>query len=86
MRSIGNPRGFGSRAGVAALTLATVASLAMAGVSAAQDEKTINVAIVGNPQMEDIASLTPELFTAADGHQRRVHDPRGADAARDRHA
>ena len=67
MRSIGNPRGFGSRAGVAALTLATVASLAMAGVTAAQDEKTINVAIVGNPQMEDIASLTPELFTAETG-------------------
>jgi sorbitol/mannitol transport system substrate-binding protein len=67
MRSIGNPRGFGSRAGVAALTFATVASLAMAGVTAAQDEKTINVAIVGNPQMEDIASLTPELFTAETG-------------------
>ncbi len=67
MRSIGNPRGFGSRAGVAALTLATVASLAMAGITAAQDEKTINVAIVGNPQMEDIASLTPELFTAETG-------------------
>ena len=67
MRSIGNPRGFGSRAGVAALTLATVASLAMVGVSAAQDEKTINVAIVGNPQMEDIASLTPDLFTAQTG-------------------
>jgi sorbitol/mannitol transport system substrate-binding protein len=67
MRSIGNPRGFGSRAGVAALTFATVASLAMAGITAAQDEKTINVAIVGNPQMEDIASLTPELFTAETG-------------------
>jgi sorbitol/mannitol transport system substrate-binding protein len=50
-----------------ALTLATVASLALAGVSAAQDEKTINVAIVGNPQMEDIASLTPDLFTAETG-------------------
>ena len=30
-------------------------------------EKTLNVAIVGNPQMEDIASLTPELFTAETG-------------------
>ena len=39
----------------------------MAGITAAQDEKTINVAIVGNPQMEDIASLTPELFTAETG-------------------
>ena len=28
---------------------------------------TLNVAIVGNPQMEDIASLTPELFTADTG-------------------
>ena len=28
---------------------------------------TLNVAIVGNPQMEDIASLTPELFTAETG-------------------
>ena len=67
MRSIGNLRGFGTRAGVAALTLATVASLAMVGVTAAQDQKTINVAIVGNPQMEDIASLTPDLFTAKTG-------------------
>jgi sorbitol/mannitol transport system substrate-binding protein len=50
-----------------ALSLATVASLAFAGVTAAQDEKTINVAIVGNPQMEDIASLTPDLFTAQTG-------------------
>ena len=28
---------------------------------------SINVAIVGNPQMEDIASLTPELFTEQTG-------------------
>ena len=28
---------------------------------------TISVAIVGNPQMEDIAELTPELFTAETG-------------------
>jgi sorbitol/mannitol transport system substrate-binding protein len=50
-----------------ALTLATVASLTLAGATTAQDEKTINVAIVGNPQMEDIASLTPDLFTAETG-------------------
>ncbi len=31
------------------------------------ETKTINVAIVGNPQMEDIASLTPQLFTAETG-------------------
>jgi sorbitol/mannitol transport system substrate-binding protein len=30
-------------------------------------EVTLNVAIVGNPQMEDIASLTPELFTGDTG-------------------
>src|SRR4029453_9101712 len=29
--------------------------------------KTIRVAIVGNPQMEDIAKLTPALFTAKTG-------------------
>ncbi len=28
---------------------------------------TLNVAVVGNPQMEDIAALTPELFTADTG-------------------
>jgi sorbitol/mannitol transport system substrate-binding protein len=66
MRSIGNSRGTGLRAGVVALTLATVASLTLAGATVAQ-EKTINVAIVGNPQMEDIASLTPDLFTAETG-------------------
>ena len=67
MRSLGISRGVGPKVGVMALTLATVASLAFAGVTAAQDEKTINVAIVGNPQMEDIASLTPDLFTAETG-------------------
>jgi sorbitol/mannitol transport system substrate-binding protein len=30
-------------------------------------EREINVAIVGNPQMEDIADLTPEFFTAETG-------------------
>ncbi len=34
---------------------------------AAGDGTTLNVAIVGNPQMEDIASLTPELFTSETG-------------------
>ncbi len=32
-----------------------------------EGDREINVAIVGNPQMEDIASLTPELFTAETG-------------------
>ncbi len=37
------------------------------GGSAPAGAKTINVAIVGNPQMEDIAKLTPDLFTAKTG-------------------
>lgn len=67
MRSVGFSRGKGPRLGVMAVALATVATTALAGAALAQDEKTINVAIVGNPQMEDIASLTPELFTAETG-------------------
>jgi sorbitol/mannitol transport system substrate-binding protein len=35
--------------------------------TAAGEAGTLNVAIVGNPQMEDIASLTPDLFTAETG-------------------
>ncbi len=35
--------------------------------SAPEGDRSINVAIVGNPQMEDIAELTPELFTAETG-------------------
>jgi sorbitol/mannitol transport system substrate-binding protein len=44
-----------------------VATTAIAGSALAQEEREINVAIVGNPQMQDIASLTPELFTAETG-------------------
>jgi len=32
-----------------------------------ETDRSINVALVGNSQMEDIASLTPELFTAETG-------------------
>jgi sorbitol/mannitol transport system substrate-binding protein len=53
--------------GVMAAAFAMLATTVLAGGALAQDEKTINVAIVGNPQMEDIASLTPELFTAETG-------------------
>ena len=63
MRSIRN----GSRVGIIGTSLALVAGTVFAGGAAAQDAKTINVAIVGNPQMEDIASLTPEFFTAETG-------------------
>jgi sorbitol/mannitol transport system substrate-binding protein len=48
-------------AGVVAL--ASLAATAMGGTAA----KTISVAIVANPQMQDIASLTPSLFTAKTG-------------------
>ncbi len=67
MRSVGFSRGKGPRLGVLAVALATVATTVLAGGALAQDEKTISVAIVGNPQMEDIASLTPDLFTAETG-------------------
>lgn len=56
-----------SRVGIIGTALAVVASTALAGATVAQDAKTINVAIVGNPQMEDIASLTPDFFTAETG-------------------
>jgi len=67
MRSVDLTRGKGPRLGVMAVALATVATSVLAGGAMAQDEKTINVAIVGNPQMEDIATLTPDLFTAETG-------------------
>ncbi len=67
MWSAGNVRGKAPRVAVAALTVAMMASTVITGAAAAQDEKTINVAIVGNPQMEDIASLTPTLFTEQTG-------------------
>ena len=47
-------------AGALAATLAATASAKPAA-------KTISVAIVANPQMQDIASLTPSLFTAKTG-------------------
>ncbi|MEM8902079.1 MAG: sugar ABC transporter substrate-binding protein [Actinomycetota bacterium] len=37
------------------------------GSSDGGGDRSINVAIVGNPQMEDIATLTPELFTDETG-------------------
>jgi len=67
MWSVEVSRGRGPRVWATAMALAIVASTAIAGATVAQDERTINVAIVGNPQMEDIASLTPDLFTAETG-------------------
>jgi sorbitol/mannitol transport system substrate-binding protein len=45
------------------VAVAALATVAMGSTSA----KTISVAIVANPQMTDIASLTPSLFTAKTG-------------------
>jgi sorbitol/mannitol transport system substrate-binding protein len=44
-----------------------VAAAVAATASARPTAKTISVAIVANPQMQDIASLTPSLFTAKSG-------------------
>ena len=46
---------------------APAATEAAPAATEAPAEREINVAIVGNPQMEDIAKLTPELFTAKTG-------------------
>ncbi|MGH2934672.1 MAG: extracellular solute-binding protein [Gaiellaceae bacterium] len=52
-----------------ALTVAVaVAAAALAATASARSTgKTISVAIVANPQMQDIATLTPSLFTAKTG-------------------
>jgi sorbitol/mannitol transport system substrate-binding protein len=47
----------------ALVALASLAATAMGGSGA----KTISVAIVANPQMQDIAALTPSLFTSKSG-------------------
>ncbi len=59
------------RRAVAVLTLVAAAA-AFAAVSATaaagrSSTKTISVAVVANPQMQDIASLTPSLFTKKTG-------------------
>ena len=56
------------RLGVALLLVGTlIAALATSASSSPAQSKTIRVAIVGNPQMEDIAKLTPSLFTKRTG-------------------
>ncbi len=56
------------RLGVALLLVGTlIAALATSASSSPAQSKTIRVAIVGNPQMEDIAKLTPTLFTNRTG-------------------
>jgi sorbitol/mannitol transport system substrate-binding protein len=59
------------RAVLTAIAVALAAGVAPSSHGAAARPASgggeLNVAIVGNPQMEDIASLTPELFTAETG-------------------
>jgi polyol transport system substrate-binding protein len=52
--------------GVFVVAIAAAALLA-ATATGSPAAKTISVAIVANPQMQDIASLTPSLFTATTG-------------------
>ena len=46
---------------------AVIAAIFAATASGKSKGKTISVAMVANPQMQDIASLTPSLFTAKSG-------------------
>jgi sorbitol/mannitol transport system substrate-binding protein len=57
------------RRSIAPLLVLTVATTLGAAASSAMGAttKTLNVAVVGNPQMEDIAKLTPSLFTKKTG-------------------
>ena len=52
---------------VVVMTAGALAAVLAATASARPEAKTISVAIVANPQMQDIASLTPKLFTAKSG-------------------
>jgi len=59
-----------SRTAITLVLVVAVAATAAAFAAAAagrSSAKTISVAIVANPQMQDIASLTPSLFTAKTG-------------------
>ncbi|HEY1512398.1 MAG TPA: hypothetical protein VGF66_01505, partial [Gaiellaceae bacterium] len=63
----GNPRSRTALALAGVTAVAAVATALAATASARTTGKTISVAIVANPQMQDIASLTPSLFTAKTG-------------------
>ncbi len=52
---------------IVVLTVGVLAALLAATALAKPATKTISVAIVANPQMQDIAGLTPSLFTAKTG-------------------
>src|SRR5262245_53261412 len=55
------------RIALVVLFVAAVAAVVAAAASGRTTAKTISVAIVANPQMQDIAKLTPSLFTAKSG-------------------
>jgi sorbitol/mannitol transport system substrate-binding protein len=57
------------RTGVVALiaAVAVLAAILATAASGQSTAKTISVAIVANPQMQDIAKLTPSLFTSKTG-------------------
>jgi sorbitol/mannitol transport system substrate-binding protein len=52
---------------IVVFTVGVLAAVLAATASAKPAAKTISVAIVANPQMQDIANLTPSLFTAKTG-------------------
>jgi sorbitol/mannitol transport system substrate-binding protein len=54
-------------AAIGAAAVAACGSSSSSGSGASSGGATLNVAIVDNPQMKDIASLTPSLFTAKTG-------------------
>jgi polyol transport system substrate-binding protein len=66
-----DPRATGVRRRTAVVALigavVVIAASFAAAASGRTSAKTISVAIVANPQMQDIASLTPSLFTAKSG-------------------
>jgi sorbitol/mannitol transport system substrate-binding protein len=67
--------GRAARRGLGAVAVLAVAAIVAAGCGGGDDSESedgagggsINVAIVDNPQMQDIAKLTPELFTKETG-------------------
>ena len=60
-------RRFGSGMAAAVLVVAGLIAAGCGGGGSNSNSKSINVAIVDNPQMKDIAQLTPSLFTKQTG-------------------
>src|SRR4051812_47377182 len=65
----GTPRPLWAAIATAVVCAAAVAGCGSSGGGSSSGSKggSINVAIVDNPQMKDIAALTPKLFTAKTG-------------------